>query len=141
VQKRIVLDTNVLESATRSRQGASYRLLSLVGLGRFEICLSVPLILEYEAALLEQLDQLAIERRDVAKLLDYLASVAHHQEVFLLWRPHLRDPKDDMVLELAVAAGASRLITHNVRDFQGAHKLEVNAVTPRAFLAELGKKR
>jgi len=141
VQKRIVLDTNVLVSATRSRQGASYRLLSLVGLGKFEIYLSVPLILEYEAALLEQLDQLAIGRRDVAKLLDYLASVAHHQEVFFLWRPHLRDPKDDMVLELAVAAGASRLVTHNVRNFQGADKLEVNVLTPRAFLAELGKKR
>lgn len=84
-----VPDTNVLVSASRSRQGASYRLLSLVGLGEFEICLSVPLILEYEAVLLKHLDELTIARRDIAKLLDYMVSVAHHQEVFFLWRPPL----------------------------------------------------
>ena len=103
--------------------------------------LSVPLVLEYEAALWNHLRELTIGRRDVARLLDYLVSVAHHQEVFFLWRPLLRDPKDDMVLELAVAAGARRLVTHNVRDFEGTEEPQVQVVTPGNYLAELGKNR
>ena len=77
-------------------------------------------LLEYEAKVLEQIDELTVGRRDIGKLLDYLASVALHQEVFFLWRPTLRDPKDDMVLELAVAAAADRIVTHNRRDFADA---------------------
>ena len=59
-----------------------------------------------------------------------MASVTHQQAVFFLWRPHLREPKDDMVLELAVAADASRLVTHNVRDFEGAMEFQVHVLTP-----------
>lgn len=136
--ERIVLDTNVIVSALRSRQGGSYRLLSLVGTGSFEICLSVPLFIEYEAKLLEQVSSLDVGRHDVGKLLDYLASVARLQEVFFLWRPTLRDAKDDMVLELAVAAEASSIVTHNLRDFEGAATFNVAVVTPRTYLMNHG---
>jgi predicted nucleic acid-binding protein len=44
------MDTNVLVSALRSRKGASFRLLSIMGAGKFELAISVPLILEYEAS-------------------------------------------------------------------------------------------
>ena len=141
MQNRIVLDTNVLVSASRSRQGASYRLLSLIGSSEFEICLSVPLVIEYEAALLKYIDELPIGHRDVAMLLDYVVSVAHHQEIFFLWRPFLRDPKDDMVLELAVAADAGQLVTYNVRDFKGAEDFQVKVVTPGDYLTGLGTRR
>ena len=138
MDRRIVLDTNVVVSAMRSRRGASFRLLSLVGTGAFDICLSVPLLLEYEAKLLEQIDELTVSRRDIGKLLDYLASVALHQEVFFLWRPTLRDPKDDMVLELAVAAAADRIVTHNRRDFADASSFETKVVSPGKNLLERG---
>ena len=135
---RIVLDTNIVVAAMRSRRGASFRLLSLVGTGAFDLCLSVPLLLEYEAKLLELTDELAIGRRDVSKLLDYLASVALPQEVFFLWRPVLRDPKDDMVLELAVAAEARCLVTHNLRDFEGAWSFEPAIMSPGRYLHDRG---
>lgn len=133
-----MLDTNVLVSAMRSRRGASFRLLSLVGTGEFDICLSVPLFLEYEAKLLEQVSALAIGRRDVGRLLDYLASVAHLQEVFFLWRPGLRDPKDDMVLEVAVAADARCIVTHNRRDFEEADTFDVKVLSPGKYLFDNG---
>ena len=72
-----------------------------------------------------------------AELLRYLASIAHHQDVYYLWRPFLRDPDDDMVLECAVASGCRYLVTHNLRDFQRITELGVQPLTPTGFLAAL----
>ena len=49
---RVVLDTNVPVAALRSQRGASFRVLSEIGRGRYEFVLSVPLVLEYEQALM-----------------------------------------------------------------------------------------
>ena len=138
VSPRVVMDTNVLVAALRSKRGASFRLLSLVDSGRFDICLSVPLVIEYEAALLRSARALGINRRDVADVLDYLCAVAHRQPIFFLWRPRLRDPYDDMVLELAVAAGCRYVVTFNTRDFEGSRSFGVHAVRPREFLDTIG---
>ena len=136
----VVLDTNILVAAVRSRRGASFRLLSLVGTSRFEICLSVPLVLEYEEALLRQVPTSTLTQRDVRDLVDYLCSVGHAQEIFFLWRPRLRDPKDDLVLELAVAAGCDAIITFNQRDFAGASSFGIQILRPGEFLATLGER-
>lgn len=135
----MVLDTNVLVAAIRSRRGASFRLLERVGDPAFEISLSVPLVLEYEDALLRHTASSALDEQDVQDLLDYLCSVAHLQEIFFLWRPRLRDPEDDMVLELAVAAGCRAIVTHNTRDFADAVSFGVEIYTPRDFLIHLGE--
>ena len=66
--------------------------------------------------------------------LRYLASIAHLQDVHFLWRPFLRDPDDDMVLECAVASGSQFIVTHNVKDFKRSPELKVKAVTPAEFL-------
>lgn len=71
---------------------------------------------------------------DALGYLRFLASQAHLQEVHFLWRPFLRDPDDDMLLELAFAAGCSHIVTHNVNDFVGSKQLGVEAITPRDFL-------
>jgi putative PIN family toxin of toxin-antitoxin system len=131
---RVVLDTNVLVAGLRSRRGASFQLLSEVGRGRFEIALSVPLVLEYEDALLRHAVVTGLSRADVDAVLDYLCSVAHLQRIFFLWRPLLPDPKDDLVLELAVAAGCKTVVTFNLRDFRGAEGLAVHAQRPAEFL-------
>jgi len=138
VAPRIVLDTNVLVSALRSNRGASFRLLSEIDSGRFEICVSVPLILEYEVALFRHARSLGLSRRDVSDFLDYVCSVARRQPIFFLWRPRLRDPGDDMVLEAAVAAGCRYIVTFNKRDFESGRPLPLRLATPREFLHTIG---
>jgi len=62
------------------------------------------------------------------------------QEIHYLWRPFLADPDDDMVLELAFAAGCGHIVTHNVKDFRGSEQLGVSALSPREFLKLIRKK-
>jgi putative PIN family toxin of toxin-antitoxin system len=135
---QIVLDTNVLVSALCSQQGASYKLLMLVGKANFEINLSVPLILEYEDASKRLLERIPLAESDIDNILDYLCQVANRREVFYLWRPFLKDPKDDMVLELAVSSGCEALITYNQQDFVGIEQFGVEVIPPAAFLRRIG---
>ena len=134
----IVLDTNVLVAAARSRRGASFELLSLLPDPRFQIALSVALYTEWQDVM-TRLDHLppGMGPGNALGFLRYLASVAHLQDVYYLWRPFLRDPDDDMVLECAVASGSRYLVTHNMRDFQKITQLGVQPVTPAQFLALL----
>jgi putative PIN family toxin of toxin-antitoxin system len=139
MKPRVVLDTNVIVSAFRSRRGASYRLLELAGEGAFTICLSVPLVLEYEDASKRLISsKIDIRANVVDDVLDYLCAIGEHHDIFFLWRPHLRDPKDDMLLELAVSAGCEQILTYNERDFVGADQFGIKTITPRVFLASLG---
>lgn len=135
--QRIVLDTSVLVAAVRSRRGASFQLLSRIGTGAFDVVVSVPLVLEYEDALIRHLQATTLLESDLHNLIDYVCSVAIRQEIFFLWRPQLRDPGDDLVLEVAVAAGCDAIVTHNVRDFVGAGRFGMRVLTPGAYLQEL----
>ena len=135
----VVIDTCVFIAALRSRRGASFRVLSLVGTGKFDIAISVPLVFKYESAARRILEEISPDEEDVEAILDYLCLVGKRQEVFYLWRPFLRDPKDDMILELAVAVGGATIVTFNVRDFQGAERFGVRVMTPQAFLREIGE--
>jgi putative PIN family toxin of toxin-antitoxin system len=132
----VVLDTNAIVSAMRSKAGASFRILrELAEDARFRIALSVPLVMEYEMAL----KRLAgLDDSDAEALVDYLCEVGERREIYFLWRPFLRDPKDEMVLEVAVEASAGRIVTHNVRDFQGVEeRFGIRIMRPGAFLLEL----
>ena len=124
-------------AALRSRQGASFRLLELLRDGRFEIAVSVPLVLEYEAVLVRHARDLNLAREAAVGVVDFLCNVGHHQDIHFLWRPSLPDPQDEFVLELAVAANCAAIVTHNVRDFVGAKKFEPYVLTPAAFLARI----
>lgn len=135
---RIVVDTNVLVSAIRSRKGAAFKLISQIGTGRFEIALSVPLVLEYEDVLLRSLKNTLLTPDNIAELLDFFCTVAVKQNIFYLWRPVLTDPDDDMILELAVAAECSAIVTYNDRDFGGARQFGVRILTPQEFLDQIG---
>jgi predicted nucleic acid-binding protein len=138
VRPLIVLDTDVLESALRSRRGASFAVLSQVGTGAFDIAVSVSLVLEYEAVLMRQAGEMGRPETAVVDLIDYLCSVAKRQAVFFLWRPFLTDPDDDMVLELAVAAGCDAIVTHNGRDFQKSAEFGISVLSPAEFLRKIG---
>ena len=74
--------------------------------------------------------------QEIEQLLDALCDVSDHFPIFFLWRPHLPDPKDDHVLELAVASQTAIIVTHNVKDFRGIHQFSIKAMTPKALLEE-----
>jgi predicted nucleic acid-binding protein len=132
---KVVLDTNVLVAAARSRQGASFALVSAIPHPRFQLCLSVGLYAEWQDALTRPENLPPGRSADDARgFLRYLASQARLQQIHFLWRPFLPDADDDMVLELALAAGCQHIITHNVADFRGADQLGVTVMTPRDFL-------
>jgi len=134
----VVLDTNVVLAGLRSRRGASFALLTELRRGAYEIALSVPLLLEYEDVLLRKADDLGLDAEDVGGVLDFLCSVARHQSIFYLWRPIARDPGDDMIAELAVAAGVDAIVTHNQRDFVGVSSLGLRVMSPQLLLREIG---
>jgi putative PIN family toxin of toxin-antitoxin system len=138
---RIILDTSVLVAAARSRNGASFYLLSILPSKQFEIALSVALYTEWQSVLSrpEHLPP-GTNAENVNGFLRYLASIAHFQDLHFLWRPFLRDPDDDMVLECAVASGSQYIVTHNIKDFKRAPELKVNAITPAEFLTLLRSK-
>lgn len=138
---QIVLDTNVLVAALRSKRGASHRLLQLIDADKFEINLPVSLALEYEEATKRLIRKIGLTKEGIDDILDYVLAVANQQEVHYLWRPLLPDPKDDMVVELAVAANCSTIITFNKRDFREAQQFGIEIQTPQEFLKRIGEIR
>lgn len=135
---QIVLDTNVLIAALRSPHGASYRVLGLIGQGRFDIHISVPLVLEYEGVALRYLDDLPITSDDVDDVLDYICRVGIAHEIYYAWRPFLPDPDDDMVLEAAVTGGCDAIVTFNKQDYRGCERFGLRLITPAELLREIG---
>jgi len=137
---RLVLDTDVLVAAIRSDAGASRQLLREGLQGRFRLVASVSLMIEYQAVLTRQ-DHLTASRLsvdDVSALLDAVALVAEPVRLAFLWRPLLRDPDDDMVLEAAVNGEADALVSFNQRDFASAvARFGLALWTPREALSRL----
>jgi putative PIN family toxin of toxin-antitoxin system len=137
---RVVLDTSVVASAFRSRQGASWLLLSLVAARRLVPLATTALFLEYEDVLKrpEQMmaSGLSVERVDDA--LAALAAAIEPVEVHFTWRPATADPSDDMVLEAAINGRADALVTHNIRDFAAAApRFGVLVVAPGGLLERM----
>jgi predicted nucleic acid-binding protein len=123
------------------RQGASFALVSSIPAVDFQPCLSVGLYGEWQEVLTRP-ENLVPGRTvdDALGFVRYLASQSHLQQIHFLWRPFLHDPDDDMVLELAFAAGCRYIVTHNVRHYEGSEQLGVRAVTPREFVDIIRKK-
>lgn len=138
-QYQIVIDTNVFISALRSKRGPSFKLLSLVGTGRFQISLSVPLVLEYEAVAKRSRWNNMPSWDYVSDIIDYLCDAGTLQLIHFLWRPRMHDPKDDMVLELAVTGQCCGIVTYNKKDFSDAKSFGIQLFTPKEFLEMIGE--
>ena len=140
---RLVLDTDVLVAALRSDRGASRQLL-LCALGRdIEVLVSVPLMLEYEAVLTrpEHLDASGLTAEQVNEVLDALANVLIPVHMSFRWRPRLKDPGDEMVLETAVNGQAGRLVTFNVRHLAAAaREFGIRVFRPRDMWKEVQRR-
>ena len=140
---RVVLDTNVLVSASRSRNGASFALLLALQNRHITALASVPLMLEYEAVL-KRPEQLTVSERTTEStdaFLDALSLFIEPVNLHYLWRPQLRDPADEMVLETALNGRAEMLITLNIADFIPASHFRLPVLTPGAFLRLLQKEK
>ncbi len=139
--RQIVIDTNVLVAALRSNRGAAFLLLSLIGSlsQKFEINLSVPLVVEYEDVVLRPGMLPALTPPEIEDALDYVCEIGNHHEIFFLWRPFLKDPKDDMVLELAIEAQCDFIVTFNQKDFVGVEQFGLEALTPYQLLQKIGE--
>jgi putative PIN family toxin of toxin-antitoxin system len=133
---RIVLDTNVLYAGLYSSQGASFRVLRLMEEGKLKTVLSTTLLFEYESVLKRKQVVLDLSDHEIEKILDYLCMRSEHQRIYFLWRPRLPDPKDDHLLELAVASGTEFIVTHNTKDFAGTEEFGIRSITPKELLLE-----
>jgi putative PIN family toxin of toxin-antitoxin system len=116
---RCVLDTDVIVAAMRSPTGASAELLRVARRGGLTMVANVALVLEYEATCSRAEHQLAagLTQAQVGIFLDVVVALSTPVETHFLWRPLLRDPSDELVLEAAVNGQASAIVTFNQRDF------------------------
>ncbi|MGB9031564.1 MAG: putative toxin-antitoxin system toxin component, PIN family [Acidobacteriaceae bacterium] len=141
---RFVLDTTVIVAATRSDAGASRQLVLAALDKRFELLLSVPLALEYEAVL-KRPEQIRASRgtvQEIDKLLVALIAVARPVYRSFFWRPLLRYADDDMVLQTALSGNADLLVTFNLRDFEpAASGLGIGVVAPRDALLQIKEEK
>lgn len=129
-----MIDTNVLIAALRSSSGASFQILLAAGRGEFQLALSVPLLAEYDDVSTRPSSGIPIPASAVHSIVGRLASIAHKQRIYYLWRPLLPDPKDDMVLELAIASGATHIVTFNHKDFRPASQFGITVLAPFQFI-------
>lgn len=134
---RAVIDTNVLVAALRSSTGASHEILLAADWGDFEVALSVPLLAEYDDVCHRPDSGIPIPAWAVDNLINRIAQIPRQQTIHYLWRGILPDPKDDMVLEVAVGAGVSHIITFNHRHLKQASEFGIAVVTPSEFLTIL----
>jgi putative PIN family toxin of toxin-antitoxin system len=136
---RVVLDTNVVFAALKSSSGASAHLLRCALDGEIELWVSELLWEEYCGVLRRSTAILGCDAATVERFLDVLAGLVTLQEIYFVWRPHLRDVADDKVLECAVAARAEWLVTFNGRDFVGSDRFQVRIVTSGEMLEILSR--
>jgi len=129
-----ILDTCVLVSGLRSNTGASHELLLAIRYGDLEIALSVALAIEYESVSIRAGLLPHLSTKEIQDVVDVLCRYAHKQRIFFAWRPFLKDPNDDHVLEVAVAAGCQYIITHNTKDFIGIDSFGIQVITPAEAL-------
>lgn len=136
---KIVIDTNILVAALKSKRGASYKLLSILPNEKLSTVVSVPLITEYEDVLGRVALPDSITENDIADVVDYICAISKHQDIYFLWCPFLADPSDDHVLETAVAGGCDIIVTYNKRDFRGVDQFGLWVLDARELLIEIGE--
>lgn len=136
---RIVLDTNVIIAALRSRSGASHRLLLTLGHPRWQSVVTPALMYEYEEVARRPGNAPGLSVDDVSAILDLLYQRSHRQFVYFRWRPLSRDPGDDLVLEAAIAGGCEVVVSFNERHLRAAREFGIEVLKPAELLKRIGE--
>ena len=134
------MDTDTVVAAMRSPGGASAAMIRAVRRKHATLLLSVPLAIEYEAVCRrsEHREASGLSGQQVEIFLDAIIAMGEPVPTHFLWRPQLRDPNDEMVLEVAVNGRADALVTFNVRDYGTAPaQFGVAVLLPREAIARI----
>ena len=136
----MVLDTSVVVAAMRSPTGASAALLMRARKGKLTLLANVALALEYEATCqrAEHAVAAGLTVDEVGVFVDAVLAMVEPVESYFVWRPMMRDPADEMVLEAAANGRAAAMVTFNQRDF-GVIPLQfgVEVLTPAVALRRI----
>lgn len=136
---KIVIDTNVILSALFSKNGSSNKVLIWLFENQEKVnVISNTLLSEYNDVLLRKknLEKYeSLSKKDIESFLDDLCLISHHQNINFLWRPFLKDMKDDMVLEVAFNASAKFIVTNDIKDFKNVYEnFNIKVLSSREFL-------
>ncbi len=137
---QVVIDTNVLVAALRSRRGAANQLILSLDDERFEIAVSTPLLFEYEDVLKRPEMGDFIAHDEVDGVIENFRLIGNEYKIFFLWRLLAVDPDDAFILELAVRSNAKYIVTYNAKDFASAVDFGITLITPRDFLELINRK-
>src|SRR6266576_2413328 len=136
---RVILDTNVIVAAMRSRTGASYRLLLTIGHPRWQSVVTPALMYEYEDVARRPDSVPGLSPQDITDILDLIYQQSHRQLVWFSWRPVSLDPGDDLVLDAAVAGGCDFVVSFNERHLKAAREFGIQVLRPAELLKLIGE--
>jgi putative PIN family toxin of toxin-antitoxin system len=136
---RAIIDTNVFLSALWSRQGAAFEIFAELRRGRWQMVLSNHLLFEYEEVAKRNASEIGLTLEDIDDVLDALCAAAEHRQLEPAWIPRLSDPDDEPLLQMAVEAEVSIIVTRNIRHLKPAESFGIELMQPAEFLAKLRK--
>ena len=136
---RVVLDTNVIVAAMRSRVGASHRLLLTMGHPRWQSVVTPALMYQYEEVARRPGNAPGLSAQDVSDILDLIYQRSHRQFVYFRWRPVSPDPGDDLVLDAAIAGRCDVVVSFNERHLRPAGEFGIEVLKPAEFLKRIGE--
>lgn len=141
---KIVIDTSVVLPALLSIEGVSNKLMLWLFSNNTKMhVVSNTLVTEYQDVLLREKNRKLypqFSKDELTSFIDDICLISHHQKINFLWRPFLKDIKDDMILETAFNGNCNYIITYNLKDFRGVkEKFSIQIVTPKEFLKIVGE--
>jgi predicted nucleic acid-binding protein len=138
---RVILDTNVIVAAMRSRSGASHHLLLTIGHARWQCVVTPALMYEYEEVARRPGNAPGLSPQDITNILDLIFRESHRQLVWFSWRPLSSDPGDDAILEAAIAGGCDYVVSFNERHLRVAKEFGIEILKPADLLKLIGESK
>ncbi len=138
---RIVLDTNVFIAALLGPRGAARSVLRACLEKKHVPLMGNALFQEYEDLINRDVlfRNCPLSRQERNNLLDAFFSVCQWATIYYSWRPNLKDEADNHLVELAIAGGASFLVTKNIKDFKNPELIfpQLKVIDPVRFIKEV----